>query len=340
MRFKVKDIKDFKNILDQVNNISIITHYNPDGDAVGSSVALFHYLKDLNKNPVCIIPNPLPKNISFVLKDVNYIIAERDFKTAKYTISQSDLLLIVDMNTNSRSGENLEKVIKETSCKKVLIDHHVKPDKFDVNFSFSDSSSSCEVVYNLLVRMTGKKVFSSVISTALYLGVITDTGSVSYSNDSPEVYMVLSNLLKSGIKASKLHQQIFDTYSFDRLRLLGYAISHKMRVFYKQRAAFIYLSKKELANYNYKIGDLEGVVNYCLKLEGVDFCAMITEREDKIRMSFRSKDAAIDVNVFARKYWNGGGHVMASGGKSYDSLEKVVETFTKQIYNQDFMPHE
>lgn len=113
-----------------------------------------------------------------------------------------------------------------------------------------------------------------------------------------------------------------------------------MRVFYKQRAAFIFLSKQELTKYNYKIGDLEGVVNYCLKLEGIDFCAMITEREDKIRMSFRSKDAYIDVNKFARKYWNGGGHVMAAGGKSYDTLNKVVETFTKQIYNQEFISND
>lgn len=340
MRFKTAEIDELRNILDKTNNISIITHYNPDGDAVGSSVALFHYLKEINKKPVCILPNPFPKNVSFVLKGVDYIVAEKDFKSAKHTISQSDLLLIVDMNTNSRSGENLEKVIQETSCKKVLIDHHVKPDKFDINFSFSDSSSSCEVVYNLLSRLTRKKVFSPIISTALYLGVITDTGSVSYSNDNPEVYMVLSNLLKSGIKASKLHQQIFDTYSFDRLRLLGYAISHKMRVFYKQKAAFIFLSKQELIKYNYKIGDLEGVVNYCLKLEGIDFCAMITEREDKIRMSFRSKDAYIDVNKFARKYWNGGGHVMAAGGKSHDTLSNVVETFTKQIYNQEFISND
>ena len=301
---------------------------------------MFLYLKSLNKNPVCIFPNPLPQNISFVLENINYIVAEKDFKTAKHTIIQSDLLLIVDMNTNSRSGENLEKVINETSCKKVLIDHHMEPDKFDLNFSFSTSSSSCEVVYNLLSRLTGKKIFSVAISTALYLGVITDTGSVSYSNDSPEVYLVLSNLLKSGIKASVLHQQIFDTYSFDRLRLLGYAISRKMRVFYKQRAAFIYLSKKELAEHNYKVGDLEGVVNYCLKLEGIDFCALITEREDKIRMSFRSKNRDVDVNAFARKYWNGGGHIMASGGKSYDTLANVVKIFTKQIYNQDFINHD
>ena len=193
------------------------------------------------------------------------------------------------------------------------------------------------MVYNILSRLTKQKVLSKEISTALYLGIITDTGSVAYSSDDPEVYSVLHYVLKSGIRASKLHQKIFDTYSFNRLKLLGYAISHKIKVFPKQRAAFIYLSKKELKDFHYQIGDLEGVVNYCLKLEEVDFCAMLTEREDKIRISFRSKDASINVDVFARKYWNGGGHVMASGGKSYDSLDKVVKRLTKQIYNQDFI---
>lgn len=337
MRFRIKDITALDDLLKKSEKISIITHYNPDGDAIGSGVAMYHYVKSLGKQATFIVPNPFPKNIEFALENVNYFIAERAFKQVKQILLDSDLFLILDMNNNARSGESLERVLNDSMAKKILIDHHVKPDKYDLSFSYPESSSSSEVVYNILSRLTKQKVLSKEISTALYLGIITDTGSVAYSSDNPEVYSVLYYVLKSGIKASKLHQKIFDTYSFDRLKLLGYAISHKIKIFPKQRAAFIYLSKKELKDFNYKIGDLEGVVNYCLKLEEVDFCAMLTEREDKIRISFRSKDASINVDVFARKYWNGGGHVMASGGKSYESLDNVVKTLTKQIYNLDFI---
>ena len=336
MRFRIKDITALDDLLKKSEKISIITHYNPDGDAIGSGVAMYHYVKSLGKQATFIVPNPFPKNIEFALENVNYFIAECAFKQVKQILLDSDLFLILDMNNNARSGESLERVLNDSMAKKILIDHHVKPDKYDLSFSYPESSSSSEVVYNILSRLTKQKVLSKEISTALYLGIITDTGSVAYSSDNPEVYSVLYYVLKSGIKASKLHQKIFDTYSFDRLKLLGYAISHKIKIFPKQRAAFIYLSKKELKDFNYKIGDLEGVVNYCLKLEEVDFCAMLTEREDKIRISFRSKDASINVDVFARKYWNGGGHVMASG-KSYESLDNVVKTLTKQIYNLDFI---
>lgn len=337
MRFITKNIAKLDSLIRNSKKISIVTHYNPDGDAIGSGVAMYHYVKSLGKQATFIIPNPFPKNIEFAVESVEYLIAERVFKQAKQTILDSDLLLIVDMNNNARSGDGLERVLNESTAKKVLIDHHVKPDKYDLSFSYPKSSSSSEVVYNILSRLTKQKVLSEEISAALYLGIITDTGSIAYSSDDPGVYSVLHYVLKSGIIASKLHQKIFDTYSFDRLKLLGYAISHKIKVFPKQRAAFIYLSKKELNDFHYQIGDLEGVVNYCLKLEKVDFCAMLTEREDKIRISFRSKDASINVDKFARKYWNGGGHVMASGGKSYDSLNKVVKTLTQQIYNQDFI---
>lgn len=337
MRFITKNIAKLDSLIRNSEKISIVTHYNPDGDAIGSGAAMCHYVKSLDKQATFIIPNPFPKNIEFAVEDVEYLIAERTFKQAKQTVLDSDLLLVVDMNNNARSGDGLERVLNESSAKKVLIDHHVKPDKYDLSFSYPKSSSSSEVVYNILSRLTKQKVLSKEISTALYLGIITDTGSIAYSSDDPDVYSVLHYVLKSGIIASKLHQKIFDTYSFDRLKLLGYAISHKMKVFLKQRAAFIYLSKKELNRFHYKIGDLEGVVNYCLKLGEVDFCAMLTEREDKIRISFRSKDASINVDKFARKYWNGGGHVMASGGKSYESLDKVVKTLTQQIYNQDFI---
>lgn len=337
MKFKTKDILQLQNYIIEQQNITITTHYNPDGDAVGSATALYHYFKLIMKDVQIVIPNYVPHSIEFLLENTDYIIAEADFKKAKKRLQATDLLIVADMNDNSRAGDNLEKVLNEIDCKKVLIDHHVSPFQYDINFSYPDASSTCEVVWNVLYRLSKKKVFPADISRSLYVGIMTDTGSLCFSCNSPELYVVISNLLKSGIKANKINQKVFDTYSKDRLNLLGYAISKKLRVFDKQRAAFIAVSLEELERYHYQPGDLEGVVNYCLKLEEVDFCVLISERDKKIRLSFRSKDESIDVNKFARKYWNGGGHVMAAGGKSFLSFNEVVKKITKQIYNKEFI---
>jgi bifunctional oligoribonuclease and PAP phosphatase NrnA len=337
MKFRTKDIAQLKDYITEAQHISITTHFNPDGDAIGSTCGMYHYLKALGKDVKIIYPNNIPYSMSFLLQGVDYIVAENNFKQAKKHLQDSELLIMNDINDKSRAGDNLEIVLQEITCKTVLIDHHVKRSFYDLNFSYPDASSTCEVVWNILSRLEKKKVFPVDISTSLYSGIMTDTGSLSYSCNEPELYVVISNLLKSGIVASKVNQKIFDTYSKDRLSLLGYAISKKLRVFDKQRAAFIYLSKQELSKYHYQPGDLEGVVNYCLRLEIVDFCALISERDNKIRLSFRSKDKKIDVNKFARKYWDGGGHVMAAAGKSFLSLEEVVKIFTHQIYNNSFI---
>lgn len=337
MKVRTKDITLLQEYINSQQSITIITHFNPDGDAVGSSCALYHYFNSLNKDVQVILPNNVPYSLKFLLENVNHIIAEADFKQARKRLQSTDVLIIADMNNNSRSGDSLEKVLNEIDCKTVLIDHHEQPEKYDISFSYPTSSSTCEVVWSVFNRLTKKKVFSQDISICLYSGIMTDTGSLSYSCNNPDLYVVISNLLKSGIKANKVNQKLFNTYTHSRLNLLGYAISKKLRVFEKQRAAFIFLSVEELDKYNYQPGDLEGVVNYCLKLENIDFCALISERDNKIRMSFRSKDESIDVNKFARKYWNGGGHIMAAGGKSFKSLQEVVKIFTEQIYNNDFI---
>ena len=264
MKFKTKDITALKESVIKAGKITLITHLNPDGDAVGSCVALYHYFKILMKDILIIIPNTPPANLLFILKGTDYIIAEKDFKSAKKRFAQTDLILITDMNANGRAGENIEKILNESEADKILIDHHISPEKYPVVFSYPEASSTCEVVWHVLHKLSGKKVFTQEISSALYLGIITDTGSFSYSCNNPELYIVISNLLKSGIKANKINQSVFDTYSNDKLQLLGYAINQKMRVFPDKRAAFIYISAAELKKFNYKPGDLEGVVNYCL----------------------------------------------------------------------------
>jgi phosphoesterase RecJ-like protein len=340
MRLRNKDIQQLKSLINEAKTITIITHFNPDGDAIGTTVGLYHYLKLIGKESIIIIPNQIPQNIMFILKDVSYIISENKFQDAKRRLKTTDLLFVVDMNNNTRVNEALENLLNEITPKTVLIDHHVKPDKFDINFSFPNVSSSSEVLFFIIKKLSTAKIFTKEIASALLVGISTDTGSFSYSCNHPEVYNAVATLLKTGVKANKIHQQVFDTYSINRMNLLGYAISKKLKIFTKERAAFIYLSKKELNYYHYQIGDLEGVVNYCLKLENIDFCALLSERDTKIRMSFRSNDEKIDVNKFANRYWNGGGHVMASGGKSFESLDVVVEKLTNQIKKRLFISND
>lgn len=339
MRIFSKDIKLTNEKIDSANYISIIIHNNPDGDAVGAAVAMYKYLTNYRKKKVSIVlPNHPSQSISFVLPE-DYTIAETDFKKAHEILIKTDLLLVLDMNLLNRAGENIEKIFESENklpYSTILIDHHVKPERFDVMFSYPESSSTCEIVYNVLTRLTGYKVFDKEISTALYLGIITDTGSLSYSCNDPALYVTISYLLKSGIIANKINQKIFNTYSHNRLNLLGYSISRKMMYFPKQRAAFIYLSKEELNRFKYVAGDLEGVVNYPLKMADVDFSALLSEQDNKIRMSFRSKDESVDVNRFARAFWNGGGHIMASGGKSFLPLDEVVKQLKKQILSEKF----
>lgn len=337
MRLTKRNIEKFRNYIINSKNITLITHNNPDGDAIGSSTGMYNYLKELDKDVVLVIPNSTPASLGFLLVGVDYINAERDFKKVKARFDETDLFIILDMANNSRAGENIEKLLNESSVDKVLLDHHENPAKYNLVFSESKASSACEIVYRVLGKIENKKVFSKSISQSLYSGLLTDTGSFSYSCDNTDVYSIASNLLKSGLVPSKLHQKIFDTYSYNRLSLLGYAISNKLRFFPKERAAFIWLSKEDLFKYHYEPGDLEGVVNYCLKLEEVDFCALLSERDGRVRMSFRSNDASIDVNKFANKYWNGGGHIMAAGGKSFEKINDVVEKLTQQIKNKDFI---
>lgn len=337
MRLKNKDITELQKLINNAKNITIATHINPDGDAIGSCCGLYHYLKLLSKNITIIIPNNAPSNLNFLLNNVNHIVFEENTKQAKQTFINSDLIFVMDMNNDNRSGDTMGKTITEMNSNKVLIDHHVNPDKYNVSFSYPDASSTCEVVFYILKKLSSEKIFNKDIATALYSGISTDTGSFSYSCNHSGVYTAVASLLKTGIKVNKIHNEIFNTYSKNRLHLLGYAISKKLKIFEQQRAAYIYLDKKELDYYHYQPGDLEGVVNYCLKLDGIDFCALLSERDNKIKMSFRSTDEKIDVNKFANKYWNGGGHVMASGGKGFESMNEVREKLEQQIKNMDFI---
>lgn len=331
MLLNKEDIERFSKMIEEKDNIVILSHFNPDGDAIGSSVGLYRFLENKGKKNLTIIyPNEYPQNLSFLFEGVNHIISSNGLLNAKQIIQQAQLLIFMDLNRISRTSEELEPILRELSTPKILIDHHMDPEEFDLSFSDSQASSTAELTYKIIKQIDASKI-DVKIGQALYTGLCTDTGSFSYSCSRKDCFEVAGELVELGVEIAPLKRQVFDLSSENRLKLLGYLLSEKLRVLPEHKAAYISVSKQELRQFNFQKGDLEGVVNYPLRIEGIEFSALLSERQDTIRLSFRSTTPQKDVNQFANKYWNGGGHILAAGGNSSLSLEETIETLETQI---------
>lgn len=334
MLFPQNYILELKDRINKANNILLVSHFNPDGDTIGASTALFHYLKGNGKQTKVLIPNEYPSFLDFLIKDTDFIIAAKELPKAESAFENADLIICLDFNAVHRVGDFLKNILLSSSKPKVLIDHHLEPEihNFDLVFSKINVSSASELLYEVLFLMEEKPFLTKDIAQGIYTGICTDTGSFSFSCNNRRTYEIVAELVDNGVDVEYVHQEVYNTYTENRLRLLGFCLSERLKVFHKEKAAIIYLSKEDLKRFNYQIGDCEGVVNYCLLMKGIEFGALVTERMDRIRISLRSK-YDFDVNTFARKYWNGGGHQKAAGGHSFESLEWVLETLTEQIKN-------
>ena len=335
---KKQDIQKVKDILSQSQKISIVFHFNPDGDAVGCALALYHYFKDDGFDVSVVSPNVFPGFLHWLEGTENIIIAQHHVQKARKVIKDADILFVVDMNAPHRAGQELESSIQKSAAFKILIDHHVQPDiECDVMYSTHETSSASELVYDFLYRfLTPKRAFTRPIAEALYVGIITDTGSVTYACDHASTYEVLGKLIASGINGEAIHRKVYDNYTESRMKLLGLALSKRFKVMPEYGASYMYLTKKDLADNNFQIGDTEGFVNYGLSVNTVQFTAFFTERENRIRISFRSK-GIIDVNLFARQYFNGGGHHNAAGAFFLGTIKEAIAHFenaVKECQNQ------
>jgi phosphoesterase RecJ-like protein len=278
------------------------------------------------------MPNPFPEFLNFFAKNVPMVLASKETKKAQALLMESDLIFCLDFNMVHRSGNQTKDALHDSKAVKILIDHHQEPDDlFDILFSKPSASSTTEVLAAFIKSMNGKRAIKGQIAQAIYIGVCTDTGSFSYNCNNAETYSLVADLVEKGVQIDMVHQELYSTFSENRLRLLGYAISEKLKVFSQYQAAYICLTKEELKHYNFQPGDTEGLVNYCLNLKGINFGCLITERDRIVRLSFRSKVNTFDVNQFARKYWCGGGHIMASGGTYQGPLSNVVTALEEQI---------
>ena len=327
-------MQELKNFLSSKQNVVITTHVNPDGDAIGSSVALFNFLIKMGHNVSVIVPNDYPDFLKWMKNDELIINYSNSKNESQEKIKNASLIFCLDFNNLNRIND-LGDYISESNAKKVLIDHHLDPsDFYDYKIHDVKASATAELVYNFLIELDSNAVDKD-ISEALYTGILTDTGSFKFSM-SPKVHKIVSDLMSRGVDIGFINNKIYDSNSLDKLKLIGYALSEKLEVISNGNAAYIVLSRKDLKDHNFKKGDTEGLVNYALSISNVNMAVLIIETKERIKFSFRSI-GQFSVNEFAKKYFNGGGHKNAAGGSLEDKLSVALEKFLKDIskYSKD-----
>lgn len=324
---KDEDIQAIKELLSTPKKIVIIPHRSPDGDAMGSTLGLYHFLKHLNQEPVVIAPNEFPDFLAWLPSSESVLIYEKEREKASEIILNADLVFTLDFNALHRTGE-MEQVLKKVTAPFIMIDHHQKPDDY-AQYMFSDPKygSTCEMVYHFIVGLGEQNKIDKTIATCLYTGIVTDSGSFRFPSTTSTTHRVVADLIDIGIENGAIHNNLFDNSSYNRLQLLGQALQN-MKINFDKKTSYITLSQKELDQNKYVKGDTEGIVNYGLSIKGVVFTAIFIEHRDEniIKISFRSQ-GDFDVNEFSRAHFSGGGHINAAGGKSYLSLKDTVAKF-------------
>ncbi|MFO7828637.1 MAG: bifunctional oligoribonuclease/PAP phosphatase NrnA [Bacteroidales bacterium] len=319
-------ISPLRKILGETQNPLIIIHYNPDGDAIGSALAFYHYLVKKGKTPVLVSPNDYPEFLHWLPGNDKVLVYKRQSGTVLNALEKADVIFALDFNDSDRIND-LEKYFLKSKAQKVLIDHHPEPGDFaDIVVSDVVYSSTAELVYHVLESLGETDLIDQTIAECLYTGIMTDTGSFNYNSSNPYTYYVVSKLIGLGINKDQIYWNIYDNYSAERMRLLGYCLHKKMEVFPEYHTAFISITLDELKAFNFAHGDSEGFVNYPLSIKGIRFSAIFIENKKHIKISFRSK-GEFSTNQFAKDHFNGGGHKNASGGNSYESFEKTLQKF-------------
>lgn len=326
-----KDILELNELLATPKKIAIIPHRSPDGDAMGSTLGMYHFLLKLNHQPVVIAPNDLPNFLNWLPASETVLVYENEKEKVAKILQEQDLIFTLDFNALHRTGE-MENVLNKLTVPMVMIDHHQLPDAYAA-FTYSDTAfgSTCEMVYNFIGFLNRKHLIDKTIATCLYTGILTDSGGFRYPKTTGTTHRIAAEFIDLGIDNSDIPTLLFDNNSYDRLQLLGRALQN-MKVIPELKTAYISLSQKELDEFHYVKGDTEGIVNYGLTIKGINFAAIFIENRDEkiVKISFRSQ-GTFDVNQFARDHFSGGGHINAAGGKSEETLAKTIEKFESLI---------
>ena len=316
-----------KKLLDSPKKIVVVGHKNPDGDAIGSCLGLYFFLKLLGHETTVIMPNDFPGFLKWMPGCDAIVIHEKKVDRSKDIISKADVIFTLDFNSLNRIGD-MTVPLQRSEAKFVMIDHHQQPDDYAVaTYSDISMSSTAEMVYHFIAALDGLDLLNKSIATNLYTGIMTDTGSFRFYSTTAITHRVVAHLIENGAEGSIIHQNIYDTFSPDRMKLFGVALKN-MNILSEFNTAYISLTQNELDENNFKKGDTEGFVNYALAVQGIIFAVIFIEnkQENIVKISFRSK-GDFSVNDFARNHYNGGGHLNAAGGRSSQSLNNTISEF-------------
>ena len=328
-----EEINSVKALLSKPQKIVIVPHKNPDGDAIGSTLALWHFLRNNGQDATVIVPNDYPRFLKWMPGNEHIINFEHKNTEAKEKISGATIIFTLDFNHLGRVGQ-MQPELENAESTFIMIDHHQEPaDYAKITYSDVTMSSTCEMVYTFIEKLGEIQNITSEIANCVYAGIMTDTGSFKFASTTSRTHRVIADLIDKGAENTKIHHAIYDTNTPDRLHLLGCALKN-MVILEKYRTAYITLTQEELDAHDYKKGDTEGFVNYGLTLDGIIFAVIFIENKEEgiIKISFRSV-GDFSVNEFARKHFQGGGHDNAAGGKSDESMEKTTEFFESLLPN-------
>jgi phosphoesterase RecJ-like protein len=326
----MKPIEEIKPLLETPKKVVITMHQKPDADAMGSSLAMYHYLIQKGHQVTVISPTNFPDFLKWMPAADLVIDYESSTDRALQALEGIDLLFCLDFNAFYRT-KNLAPHLEKLNCIRILIDHHLEPQPdFEYGISDTSASSTAQLVYETIYKLGDEHYINMEIAQCIYAGTVTDTGSFRFASTTAAVHRMVADLMDRGLKHEVIHQAIYDNFLENRLRFLGHSLLNRMEVFYEYNTAMLAIPYTDLKRFDLQTGDTEGLVNFLLSIQGIKLAALIIDRNSEVKLSFRSK-GNFDVNAFARKYFDGGGHFNASGGRSTDSLEKTAERFIKAI---------
>ncbi len=328
---KIQDIQEVQLLLSTPKKIAIIPHRGPDGDAMGSTLALYHFLLKNNHEAVVVSPNEFPDFLAWMPGSETVKIFEKDKQNCTKILDEAELIFTLDFNALHRTGK-MEHVLAKLKAPFIMIDHHQKPDDYaTVTYSDTTFGSTCEMIYNFISFLGKKDQIDKTVGTCIYTGILTDSGSFRFPKTTGNTHRIVAELIDLGVENTEIPTLLFDNSGFERLQLLGRALQN-MKVIAEHKTAYTTLTQDELNSFNYVKGDTEGIVNYGLQIKGINFAAIFIENKDEkiIKISFRSQ-GDFDVNQFARDHFNGGGHRNAAGGKSEETMEETIKKFENLV---------
>ncbi|MCB9255795.1 MAG: bifunctional oligoribonuclease/PAP phosphatase NrnA [Chitinophagales bacterium] len=319
------------NRIKQAKSIVITSHVSPDGDAIGSSLAMYHFIASWNSKVEVLVPNDFPNFLNWLEGSENIRLYDKNVNEGKALLSNADILFCLDYNETSRTAF-MKEAIDNSKAFKILIDHHIgSPSWPDLNLSVVGASSTCELVFDFIKSLNPIELsLNKNLAECLYTGLLTDTGNFQFSATTTKVHLQVAELIEAGVMPDVVHNHINNSFDVQRLQFFGYCIAEKMKILKQYKLAYMFVSVAEMHRYNIQTGGTEGLVNEPMKIADIDISVLFKEDKDKIKISFRSK-RDIDVSSFANRFYEGGGHRNAAGGVSLLSMEETEKQFIERL---------